>query len=184
MKKSLIFLLLLCTPFLANAQNVDQQIKKIRDFYQQVQEQARKGYSIENPIGTAVIDHVANYCAIGCVKGKMEVYTYLYDEDDTEDKYFNTQQVVMIREHFERGPWTYYREYLYDPKTTDPIFCYFHDMSPDTGEIVDHRFYFSEGKLLKSIPESSASKAQSALRIAKGMRDDGRAVFEMYPTDL
>ena len=169
---------------MASAQSVDMQIQKIRDFYNTVQEQVKKGYSIDNPIGTAVIDHVATYSAVGYIKGKTEVYTYLYDGDEVDDELFNTQQVVMIRENYERGPWQQYREYLYDPVTREPIFCYFHDMNPDTGEFDDHRFYFAKGKLIKALPASSASKAKSALDIANGMKVYGRSIFETSPTTL
>lgn len=169
---------------MGHAQSVDTQIQKIRDFYNTVQEQVKKGYSIDNPIGTAVIDHVATYSAVGCVKGRTEVYTYLYDTDDVDNELFNTQQVVMIRENFERGPWQQYREYLFDPVTREPIFCYFHDMNPDTGNFDDHRFYFANGELLKALPASSAAKAVSAFDIANEMKDYGRTFFENSPTSL
>ena len=169
---------------ITHAQSVDTQIQKIRDFYNTVQEQVSIGYSTDNPIGTAVIDHVATYSAVGYIKGKTEIYTYLYDGEETDDELFNTQQVVMIRENFERGPWQLYREYLYDPVTREPIFCYFHDMNPDTGEFDDHRFYFAKGKLIKALPASSAPKAKSALDIANEMKDYGRSIFETLPTTL
>ena len=187
MKKTIKLLMaatLFLLPIVTNAQSADKQIQKIRDFYNTVQEQVKIGYSMENPIGTAVIDHVATYSAVGYIKGKTEVYTYLYDGEDTDDELFNTQQVVMIRENFERGPWQQYREYLYDPDTMEPIFCYFHDMNPDTGEFEDHRFYFSNGKLLKALPASSAPKAKSALNIANEMKAYGRSIFESSPLDL
>ena len=184
MKRILLSIFILGVALMASAQRVDTQIQKIRDFYNTVQEQVKKGYSIDNPIGTAVIDHVATYSAVGYIKGKTEVYTYLYDGDEVDDELFNTQQVVMIRENFERGPWQQYREYLYDPVTREPIFCYFHDMNPETGEFDDHRFYFAKGKLIKALPASSASKAKSALDIANGMKVDGRSIFETSPTTL
>lgn len=184
MKRISLGILLFCVALMTHAQSVNTQIQKIRDFYNTVQEQVKKGYSTENPIGTAVIDHVATYSGVGWIKGKTEIYTYLYDGDDVGEELFNTQQVVMIRENFERGPWQQYREYLYDPKTREPIFCYFHDMNPDTGEFDDHRFYFANGKLLKALPASSASKAKSALKIANGMKAYGRSIFEESPTDL
>ena len=184
MKRTAWCILLLCAAFMASAQGVDSQIQKIRDFYNRVQEQVKMGYSIDNPIGTAVIDHVATYSAVGYIKGKTEVYTYLYDAEEYDDELFNTQQVVMIRENFERGPWQQYREYLYDPKTREPIFCYFHDIDPDKGDFVDHRFYFSTGKLLRALPASSASKAKSALKIANEMKDYGRSIFERSPMNL
>ena len=156
MKRIAFSLIVLCVALMAHAQSVDSQIQKIRDFYNHVQEQVKIGYSTENPIGTAVIDHVATYSAIGYIKGKTEVYTYLYDVEEDDKNYkeelFNTQQVVMIRESYERGPWQKYREYLYDPKTNETIFCFFHDMNPETGDFEDHRFYFSKGKLLKAVP--------------------------------
>ena len=184
MKRILLSIFILGVALMASAQSVDTQIQKIRDFYNTVQEQVKKGYSIDNPIGTAVIDHVATYSAVGYIKGKTEVYTYLYDGDEVDDELFNTQQVVMILENFERGPWQQYREYLYDPVTREPIFCYFHDMNPETGDFEDHRFYFSKGKLLKAVPASSASKAKSALKIANGMQRYGLSIFEETPTDL
>lgn len=184
MKRISLGILLFCATLMAHAQNVDAQIQKIRDFYNTVQEQAKLGYSIDNPIGTAVIDHVATYSAVGYIKGKTEIYTYLCDGDDVDYELFNTQQVVMIRESFERGPWQQYREYLYSPETREPIFCYFHDMNPDTGEFEDHRFYFSKGKLIKALPASSASKAKSALSIAEKMKDYGRSFFETSPFAL
>ena len=187
MKKTIKLLMaatLILLPIVTNAQSADKQIQKIRDFYNTVQEQVKIGYNTENPIGTAVIDHVATYSAVGYIKGKTEVYTYLYDGEDTDDELFNTQQVVMIRENFERGPWQQYREYLYDPKTREPIFCYFHDIDPDKGDFVDHRFYFSKGKLLRALPASSASKAKSALKIANEMKDYGRSIFERSPMNL
>ena len=184
MKRIAFSLIVLCVALMAHAQSVDSQIQKIRDFYNHVQEQVKIGYSTENPIGTAVIDHVATYCAVGYVKGKTEIYTYLYDGDDVDDELFNTQQVVMIRENFERGPWQQYREYLYDPDTREPIFCFFHDMNPNTGEFEDHRFYFSEGKLIKALPASSATKAKSALDIANDMKAYGRSIFESSPSSL
>ena len=183
MKRIAFSLIVLCVALMAHAQSVDTQIQKIRDFYNHVQEQVKIGYSTENPIGTAVIDHVATYCAVGYVKGKTEIYTYLYDGDDVDDELFNTQQVVMIRENFERGPWQQYREYLYDPVSREPIFCYFHDMD-DSGEFVDQRFYFSKGKLVKALPASSASKAKKALNIAKYLKDFGRSVFEDTSLEL
>ena len=184
MKRILLSILILGVALMASAQSVDTQIQKIRDFYNTVQEQVKKGYSIDNPIGTAVIDHVATYSAVGYIKGKTEVYTYLYDGDEVDDELFNTQQVVMIRENYERGPWQQYREYLYDPVSREPIFCYFHDMNPETGEFDDHRFYFAKGKLIKALPASSASKAKSALDIANGMKVYGRSIFETSPTNL
>lgn len=184
MKRILLSILILGVALMASAQSVDTQIQKIRDFYNTVQEQVKKGYSIDNPIGTAVIDHVATYSAVGYIKGKTEVYTYLYDGDEVDNELFNTQQVVMIRENFERGPWQQYREYLYDPVSREPIFCYFHDMNPETGEFDDHRFYFAKGKLIKALPASSASKAKSALDIANGMKVYGRSIFETSPTNL
>lgn len=184
MKRILLSIFILGVALMASAQSVDTQIQKIRDFYNTVQEQVKKGYSIDNPIGTAVIDHVATYSAVGYIKGKTEVYTYLYDGDEVDDELFNTQQVVMIRENFERGPWQQYREYLYDPVSREPIFCYFHDMNPETGEFDDHRFYFAKGKLIKALPASSASKAKSALDIANGMKVYGRSIFETSPTNL
>lgn len=184
MKRILLSVFILGVALMASAQSVDTQIQKIRDFYNTVQEQVKKGYSIDNPIGTAVIDHVATYSAVGYIKGKTEVYTYLYDGDEVDDELFNTQQVVMIRENFERGPWQQYREYLYDPVSREPIFCYFHDMNPETGEFDDHRFYFAKGKLIKALPASSASKAKSALDIANEMKDYGRSIFETSPTNL
>ena len=184
MKRILLSIFILGVALMASAQSVDTQIQKIRDFYNTVQEQVKKGYSIDNPIGTAVIDHVATYSAVGYIKGKTEVYTYLYDGDEVDDELFNTQQVVMIRENFERGPWQQYREYLYDPVSREPIFCYFHDMNPETGEFDDHRFYFAKGKLIKALPASSASKAKSALDIANGMKVYGRSIFETSPTTL
>lgn len=184
MKRIAFSLFMLCVALMAHAQSVDMQIQKIRDFYNHVQEQVKIGYSTENPIGTAVIDHVATYCAVGYIKGKTEIYTYLCDGDDVDDELFNTQQVVMIRENYERGPWQQYREYLYDPDTREPIFCYFHDMNPDTGEFDDHRFYFAKGKLLKALPASSAPKAKSALKIANSMKAYGRSIFETSPTNL
>ena len=184
MKRILVSIFILGVALMASAQSVDTQIQKIRDFYNTVQEQVKKGYSIDNPIGTAVIDHVATYSAVGYIKGKTEVYTYLYDGDEVDDELFNTQQVVMIRENFERGPWQQYREYLYDPVTREPIFCYFHDMNPETGEFDDHRFYFAKGKLIKALPASSASKAKSAIDIANGMKVYGRSIFETSPTTL
>ena len=184
MKRILLSVFILGVALMASAQSVDTQIQKIRDFYNTVQEQVKKGYSIDNPIGTAVIDHVATYSAVGYIKGKTEVYTYLYDGDEVDDELFNTQQVVMIRENFERGPWQQYREYLYDPVSREPIFCYFHDMNPETGEFDDHRFYFAKGKLIKALPASSASKAKSALDIANGMKVYGRSIFETSPTNL
>lgn len=184
MKRILLSIFILGVALMASAQSVDTQIQKIRDFYNTVQEQVKKGYSIDNPIGTAVIDHVATYSAVGYIKGKTEVYTYLYDGDEVDDELFNTQQVVMIRENYERGPWQQYREYLYDPVSREPIFCYFHDMNPETGEFDDHRFYFAKGKLIKALPASSASKAKSALDIANGMKVYGRSIFETSPTTL
>ena len=184
MQRILVSIFILGVALMASAQSVDTQIQKIRDFYNTVQEQVKKGYSIDNPIGTAVIDHVATYSAVGYIKGKTEVYTYLYDGDEVDDELFNTQQVVMIRENFERGPWQQYREYLYDPVTREPIFCYFHDMNPETGEFDDHRFYFAKGKLIKALPASSASKAKSALDIANEMKVYGRSIFETSPTTL
>ena len=184
MKRILLSVFILGVALMASAQSVDTQIQKIRDFYNTVQEQVKKGYSIDNPIGTAVIDHVATYSAVGYIKGKTEVYTYLYDGDEVDDELFNTQQVVMIRENYERGPWQQYREYLYDPVSREPIFCYFHDMNPETGEFDDHRFYFAKGKLIKALPASSASKAKSALDIANGMKVYGRSIFETSPTTL
>ncbi len=184
MKRILLSILILGVALMASAQSVDTQIQKIRDFYNTVQEQVKKGYSIDNPIGTAVIDHVATYSAVGYIKGKTEVYTYLYDGDEVDNELFNTQQVVMIRENYERGPWQQYREYLYDPVSREPIFCYFHDMNPETGEFDDHRFYFAKGKLIKALPASSASKAKSALDIANGMKVYGRSIFETSPTNL
>ena len=184
MKRILLSVFILGVALMASAQSMDTQIQKIRDFYNTVQEQVKKGYSIDNPIGTAVIDHVATYSAVGYIKGKTEVYTYLYDGDEVDDELFNTQQVVMIRENYERGPWQQYREYLYDPVSREPIFCYFHDMNPETGEFDDHRFYFAKGKLIKALPASSASKAKSALDIANEMKDYGRSIFETSPTNL
>ena len=184
MKRILLSIFILGVALMASAQSVDTQIQKIRDFYNTVQEQVKKGYSIDNPIGTAVIDHVATYSAVGYIKGKTEVYTYLYDGDEVDNELFNTQQVVMIRENYERGPWQQYREYLYDPVSREPIFCYFHDMNPETGEFDDHRFYFAKGKLIKALPASSASKAKSALDIANGMKVYGRSIFETSPTNL
>lgn len=184
MKRLSLGLIIFCAALMTHAQSVETKIQKIRDFYNTVQEQVKIGYSTENPIGTAVIDHIATYSAVGYIKGKTEIYTYLYDGDDTDDELFNTQQVVMIRESFERGPWQQYREYLYDPDTREPIFCYFHDMNPETGEFDDHRFYFAKGKLLKALPASSAPKAESALQIANEMKAYGRSIFESSPTSL
>lgn len=184
MKRLSLSIILFCAALMGYAQNVDKQIQKIRDFYNTVQEQVKKGYSTDNPIGTAVIDHVATYSAVGYIKGRTEVYTYLYDGDDVNDELFNTQQVVLIRENYERGPWQQYREYLFDPETREPIFCYFHDMNPDTGKFDDHRFYFANGELLKALPATSAAKAVSALDIANEMKDYGRTIFENSPTSL
>ena len=175
MKRLSLGLIIFCAALMTHAQSVETKIQKIRDFYNTVQEQVKIGYSTENPIGTAVIDHIATYSAVGYIKGKTE---------DTDDELFNTQQVVMIRESFERGPWQQYREYLYDPDTREPIFCYFHDMNPETGEFDDHRFYFAKGKLLKALPASSAPKAESALQIANEMKAYGRSIFESSPTSL
>ena len=184
MRKIIVSVILLCTTVLANAQNTDKQIQKIRDFYQHVQDQVKMGYSIDNPIGTAVIDHIATYSAIGYIKGRTEVYTYLHESDDDDDELFNTQQVVMIRENYERGPWQQYREYLYDPATREPIFIYFHDMNPETGEFDDQRFYYDNRKLLKAIPASSSSKAKSALKVADTMKNYGLSIFLNSPMEL
>ena len=57
-------------------------------------------------------------------------------------------------------------------------------MNPNTGEFEDHRFYFSEGKLIKALPASSATKAKSALDIANDMKAYGRSIFESSPSSL
>ncbi len=190
MKKTILTVLFFAAALVGMAQkSVDNQIQQIRTLYNNVCEQIKQGYSTENPIGTAVIDHIATYSAVGYKKGKIEVYTYLYDVDDTEDdrfdeEQFNTQQVVMIRENYERGVWQHYREFLYDTETGEPVFCYFRYMNPDTYEQVEQRFYFSKGKMLKAAPSATASKASEALKIAKAMRVFGRSVFEETSLDF
>ena len=184
MKKTILTVILVSFALIGMAQNnVEKQVQRIRAFYQEVTEMARQGYSTENPIGTAVIDQIATYSAVGFKKGKMEIFTYLWDGEDFDSDQFNTQQVVMIRQTFQRGVWEHYQEFLYDPDTGETLFCYFHDMD-DSGEFIDQRFYFSKGKLIKVLPASSASKSKKALNIAKYLKDFGRSVFEDTSLEL
>lgn len=184
MKKTILTVLFFAAALVGMAQkSVDNQIQQIRTLYNNVCEQIKQGYSTENPIGTAVIDHIATYSAVGFKKGKMEIFTYLWDGEDFDSDQFNTQQVVMIRQTFQRGVWEHYQEFLYDPDTGETLFCYFHDMD-DSGEFIDQRFYFSKGKLIKVLPASSASKAKKALNIAKYLKDFGRSVFEDTSLEL
>lgn len=179
MKKILLLTVFIGTTLSGMAQNANAQIQKIRDFYNLVQQQVKEGYSMENPIGTAIIDHIATYSAVGYRKGKTEIYTYLYDGgDDYDSEMFNTQQVVFIRERYERGAWEHYNEFLYDEKTFEPIFCLFHFLNSETGEPVDKRFYFSKGKLIKAIPADAAKQAKQVKSIAEHMYSFGRSIFE------
>ena len=179
MKKILLLTFFLCATFSAKAQNTETQIQKIRDFYNLIQTQVKEGYSTENPIGTAVIDRIATYSAVGYRKGKTEIYTYLYDGEDFDSELFNTQQVVFIREQYERGVWEHYNEFLYDPETREVIFCLFHFMDSESGNFVDKRFYFSKGKLIKVTPNADdAKQAKKVKAIAEHMYSFGRSVFE------
>lgn len=178
MKKILLLTFFVGVSLSGMAQNTNAQIQKIRDFYNLVQQQVKEGYSIENPIGTAVIDHVATYSAVGFRKGKTEIYTYLYDGEDFDSELFNTQQVVFIREQYARGAWEHYNEFLYDEDTREPIFCLFHFLNSETMEPVDKRFYFSKGKLIKAIPADAANQAKEVKNIAEHMYSFGRSVFE------
>ena len=178
MKKILLLTFFVGVSLSGMAQNTNAQIQKIRDFYNLVQQQVKEGYSMENPIGTAVIDHVATYSAIGFRKGKTEIYTYLYDGDDFDSELFNTQQVVFIREQYNRGAWEHYNEFLYDENTGEPIFCLFHFLNSETAEPGDKRCYSSKGKLVKAMPADAAKQAKEVKSIAEHMYSFGRSVFE------
>ena len=124
----------------AMAQNVEQQVQKIRKVYQEVKARAASDLSpYEGGMGIVTVKGKANYCATGPQDNDITIYA---EHHQDMDDYFNTYDAVLITQSFNIAARKYYREYLYDIKTFKLIFSLQNDECNSDAPIVK-RFYFS-----------------------------------------
>ena len=151
----------------AMAQNVEQQVLKIRKVYQEVKARAASDLSpYEGGMGIVTVKGKANYCATGPQDNDITIYA---EHHQDMDDYFNTYDAVLITQSFNIAARKYYREYLYDIKTFKLIFSLQNDECNSDAPIVK-RFYFSNGKLIKADPKSAKGEGAKVLEHAKNMK--------------
>ena len=118
----------------AMAQNVEQQVQKIRKVYQEVKARAASDLSpYEGGMGIVTVKGKANYCATGPQDNDITIYA---EHHQDMDDYFNTYDAVLITQSFNIAARKYYREYLYDIKTFKLIFSLQNDECNSDAPIV------------------------------------------------
>lgn len=80
--------------------------------------------------------------------------TYYWTDDENEDYMLKPTIYFAIEKYtMNAGMYRFYREYLYDPETEEPMFMLLTTQWGEQGKKLEYRFYFDKGKLIKQVPE-------------------------------
>lgn len=163
--------------FSALAQNgVEARLKVIRDAYA-----ARLGMMANQPYDDGVkvelltVSYNRMYPGTGLYQ---HTDTYYWTDDENED-YMLLPQLYFVTSKYtmNSGIYCYYREYLFDVETGDPMFMLVAtQLGDDAATKKEYRFYFDKGKLIKQIPERIVVDESDLITIDFEVDDHGRAM--------
>ena len=111
--------------------------------------------------------------------------TYYWTDDDNEDYMLKPLLYFVTRKYsMNHGMYRYYREYLLDVESGEPMFLLVTmQMGDDETTKQEFRFYFDKGRLIKQVPERIGPFADDALLVPDFRIDDNgraRAVIEEF----
>lgn len=150
MKKALLAVLaaLILAPAGLKAQKTDQAIAKIRKDYAAANEMIKAvgDYYDDAFINSTTLDIKEMWFPSGPHACKTVIFYIL----GTNEEWSFDRNVFFVRSKWNIAPREYYCEFLFDPKTGSPEFYFYRVMGYDGNEY-EYRFYWENGKLIKSI---------------------------------
>ena len=154
---------------------VEARLKVIRDAYE-----ARLGMMTNQPYddGVEVEQLTVNYNRMYPGTGLYRHTDTYYWTDDENEEYMLLPQLYFVTKRYtmNSGIYRYYREYLFDVETGEPMFLLIAtQLGDDVGTKKEYRFYFDQGKLIKQIPERIVVDENDLLTLDFEVDDNGRA---------
>ena len=154
--KTLKFYLTACLLILALGsaaqKSVDERVKEIRAAYA-----ARLGMMENQPYDDIKVERMTiSYNRMYPGTGMFQYDDTYYWTDDENEDYMLLPQLYFVTSKYtmNSGIYRYYREYLFDMETGDPMFLLITtQLGDDKATLKEYRFYFDEGKLIKQVPE-------------------------------
>ena len=176
--KKLVLLFAILLPHVVLAQSQTEKIKRIREQYNQALEILKNKDTeawMEHACYTLDLTSRINYSAAGPVKRKVEVLlTRLPSAYDFDSEDFNTFATLLVRDTRSTA-FDIYQEMLFDNQTGDLLFYYQYLPNIDGNGIVEMRYYYDKGKLIRSEPENAEHlflwSPKEALSKAKAVKD-------------
>lgn len=150
------FLLILLTAMLSlisYAQNpIDTRLAQIRTAYaERLNLMNNQPYDDGVKIEQLTVSYNRMYPGTGLYR-ENDTYYWTDDEDEVfllkPTLYFVTTNYTMAS-----GIYRFYREYLFDSETEEPMFLLITTQFGEDEKPAEYRFYFDKGKIIKQIPE-------------------------------
>ena len=139
---------LILAPAGLKAQKTDQAIAKIRKDYATAMEKVKAvGDYYDNIF---VNSTTLNILEMWSGSGPHKVNTVIYYSMGLDDEWSFDRNVFFVRSKWNVAPREYLLEILFDPDTGNPEFYFYRVMGYD-GKAYEYRFYWENGKLIRSI---------------------------------
>ena len=168
-----------------NAQNsVDARIKQIREAYANRLTLMQNQQPYDDGIIVNQLAETYNRIYPGTGLAQFND-TYYWTDDENEDYmlkpvlYFVTSNYTM-----NYGIYRFHREYLFDAETEEPMFLYVTTQFGEDGKLMEYRFYFDKGKLIKQIPEKIELDDENELHPEINIDKNGKAVTASLLTEF
>ena len=188
MKKALLAVLaaLILAPAGLKAQKTDQAIAKIRKDYASANEMIKAvgDYYDGIFISSTTLNALEMWFPSGPHKSSTEIFYVLGNPEDWSEWSFD-RNVFFVRSKWNIAPREYYCEFLFDPKTGNPEFYFYRVMGYD-GKVYDYRYYWENGKLIRSIcppnpgddilPDSDIPNPEGVYRKALSYKNSAEAL--------
>lgn len=159
----------------AAGQSVEKEVARIRQQYNEAQSVAKYMNTdewMENDCHSLSLNSSICYAGGGIMKHDTQVLLTRVEGSNEDTEAFNSFRPWLTIESL-GGGFVVYREMLFDRITGKLIFCYQHTVLPDES-VCEQRFYFKNGKLIKSVPADEESLCltmpDKILSIAEAMK--------------
>ena len=183
--KKLFLLFAILLPHVVLAQSQAEKVNRIREQYNQALEILKNKDTeawMEHACYTLDLTSRINYSAAGPVKRKVEVLlNRLPSGYDFDSKDFNTFAPLLVKD-IRSTAFDIYQEMLFDNRTGDLLFYYQYLPNIDGNGIVEMRYYYDKGKLIKSEPAYTEHLYLLPPKIAAEKAKALKAVVKNYNT--
>lgn len=161
---------------MANAQNHEQRMAKIRQAYADRLEIMKNKPVEDQPFNEISVDVAQNMPGSGLYE-RHDKY-YFTQEQYSADGSLDSQLYFMTsRSTYAHGMHVYYWEFLWDSMEGDPMFALL--VREEGGTKMEYRFYFENNKVIKVIPDVKQWPPEDVMSLHPGVIDKPADVLEL-----